>query len=82
MDDPDYPQGQEDKVAGSILTKKKKTDEDEDEEEEDDEEVDEDGNPIAKKAPEPVVVKKDFSNRVSSEKDTMIEILKWTLNII
>ena len=79
MDDPDYPQGQDEKVQESILTKKKKSDSDEDEEEE--EEVDDDGNPIAKKAPEPVVPKKDFSNRVSSEKDTMIEI-KWTLNII
>jgi len=81
MDDPDYPQGQEEKVVGSILTKKKKSDSEEDEEDEEEEE-DEDGNPIPKKAPEPVVVKKDFSNRVSSEKDTMIEILKWSLIII
>ena len=81
MDDPDYPQGQDEKVQESILNKKKKDEDEDNEDDEEEEEVDEDGNPVAKKAPEPVVPKKDFSNRVSSEKDTMIEI-KWSINII
>ena len=75
MDDPDYPQGQEEKVVEKVAPKKKDSDDEEEEEE-----LDDDGNPI-KKAPEVVVVKKDFSNRVSSVKDQMIEI-KWTLTLI
>lgn len=33
------------------------------------------GSPVVKKKPEPVVVKKDKSNRISSDKDQMIEIM-------
>ena len=42
--------------------------------EEGEEEVDEDGNPIPKKKPEPKVVKKDKSGRISSDRDCMLEI--------
>lgn len=63
--------------------KKKKKDDDEDQDEEDEEEeLDEDGNPIEKKEPEPVKVVKDFSNRIASEKDKMIELIGWTETII
>ena len=44
--------------------------------EEEDEELDEDGNPVPKKKAPVVVVKKDKSGRISSERDSMIEI-KW-----
>lgn len=53
----------------------------ENENEEEEEEFDDDGNPIPKKKPEPVVVKKDKSNRISSDKDQMIEI-KWNQTAI
>lgn len=36
---------------------------------EEDVEYDDDGNPIPKPKPPPVVVKKDKSNRISSDKD-------------
>lgn len=51
------------------------------EEEEEEEEFDDDGNPIPKKKPEPVVVKKDKSNRISSDKDQMIE-MRWNQTAI
>jgi hypothetical protein len=76
MDDPEYPQGQDDvKVEAPKIIKKK------DEDEEEEEELDEDGNPIPKKVVEVVKVKKDYSSRISSDKDTMIEI-KWTETLI
>lgn len=51
-------------------------------EEEEEEQLDEDGNPIPKKKPAPVVVvKKDKSGRISSERDCMIEI-KWNQSVI
>lgn len=53
----------------------------EEEPEEGEEEVDEDGNPIPKKKPVVVVVKKDKSGRISSERDCMIEI-KWNHSVI
>ena len=84
MDDPDYAQGQEINTHRSDEAEKKAEDqpaEGEGEQEEDpveeEEELDEDGNPIPKKEPEPVKVKKDFSNRISSDKDQMIELLDW-----
>lgn len=43
--------------------------------------MDDDGNPIPKKKPEPVIVKKDKSNRISSDKDQMIEV-KWNQTVI
>ena len=43
--------------------------------------MDEDGNPIPKKVVPPPVVKKDKSNRISSDKDQMIEI-KWNQTVI
>lgn len=45
------------------------------------EEVDEDGNPIPKKKAPVVVVKKDKSGRISSERDCLIEI-KWNQTVI
>lgn len=48
---------------------------------EEEEEMDEDGNPIPKKKAPVVVVKKDKSGRISSERDCMIEI-KWNHSVI
>ena len=39
------------------------------------------GSPVKKKKPEPIVIKKDKSNRISSDKDQMIEI-KWNQTVI
>lgn len=50
-------------------------------EEEEEEEFDDDGNPIPKKKPEPVKVKIDKSNRISSDKDQMIE-MRWNQTAI
>lgn len=59
-----------------------KVEEPAEEEGEEEEQVDEDGNPIPKKKPAPVVVvKKDKSGRISSEMDCMIEI-KWNHSVI
>ena len=44
------------------------------------ESVDSEGNPKKKKVVEPKVVKKDKSNRISSDKDQMIEI-EWSSQI-
>ena len=76
LDDPEFPQGQEEYIKPE--PKKKKDDDDEEEEnEEEEEELDEDGNPVPKKAPEPVKIEKEFSNRIASEKDKMIELRDW-----
>jgi len=75
MDDPEFPQDEE---KPESKAKKPKKDDDEEEEEE---ELDDEGNPISKQVEEVVEVKKDFSNRISSERDSMIEI-KWTETVI
>ena len=80
MDDPEFPQVQEEPAKPE--PKKKSGDEDEDEENEEEEELDEDGNPIEKKEPEPVKIEKDFSNRIASAQDKMIELKNWTETII
>ena len=90
MDEPDYAhQAAEEEVKPEPVAEKVRVEGDEEEEaeapaeevaEEEEEELDEDGNPIPKKV-EVVVVKKDFSKRISSERDQMIEI-KWSETII
>lgn len=71
MDDPEFPQVQEE--PPKVETKKKKKSDDDDEDQDEEEELDEDGNPISKE-PEPVKFVKDFSNRIASDKDKMIEL--------
>ena len=80
MDDPEFPQVQEEVVKPE--PKKKRNEDDEEEEDEEEEELDEDGNPVEKKEPEPVKIEKDFSNRIASDKDKMIELRDWSDTII
>ena len=62
--------------------KRSESDQEEEEEEEEEDEYDDNGDIIAKKAPEPVFVKKDYSDRIASEFDQMIEIQDWKETII
>lgn len=68
------------------MEKKKKTNEEDEsemnEEEEEEEEYDDEGNPISKRVPEVEVVQKDYSDRIASELDQMIEIKEWKETII
>ena len=71
----------EEEIPPPKKEEEKEGEEGEEEENEEDVEVDENGDPIPKKVVPPPVVKKDKSNRISSDKDQMIEI-KWNQTVI